>query len=91
LFAYDFCSGAVSNPGCIAIKCYDARFDVSIMVTVKVSVVWDVTLFSHMCMDVSEEPAASILWWKKKLCMISQECMVGEVRRHAKNGSVCMA
>jgi hypothetical protein len=67
LFIYDFCSGAVSNPGCIAIKCYDARFDVSILVTVKISVVWDVTLCSHMCMDVSEERAVSISWWKKKL------------------------
>ena len=51
----------------------------------KVSVVWDVTLCSHMCMDVSEEPAASISWWKKKLCMTSQE-LVGEIRRHAENG-----
>jgi hypothetical protein len=37
-------------------------------------------------MDVSEESAASISWWKKKLCMTSQEHVVGEIRRHAKNG-----
>jgi hypothetical protein len=37
-------------------------------------------------MDISEEPAASISWWKKKLCMTSQECAVGEIRRNAKNG-----
>jgi len=37
-------------------------------------------------MDVSEEPAASISWWKKKLCMTSQERVVGQIRRHAKNG-----
>lgn len=86
MFIYDFCSGAVSNLGCIAIKCYDAGFDVWILVTVKVSVVWDVTLCSHMCMDVSEERAASISWWKKRLCMTSQERVVGEIRRHAKNG-----
>jgi hypothetical protein len=36
-------------------------------------------------MDVSEEPAASISWWKKKLC-ISQERVVREIRRHSKNG-----
>lgn len=39
-----------------------------------------------MCMDVSEEPPASISWRKKKLCMTSQERVVGEIRRHAKNG-----
>jgi hypothetical protein len=37
-------------------------------------------------MDISEEPAASISRLKKKLCMTSQECAVGEIRRHAKNG-----
>ena len=74
------------TPGSIAITCYDARLDVSILVTLKVSVVWDVTLCSHMCMDVSEELAASMSWWKKMLCMTSQKCVVGEIRRHAKNG-----
>jgi hypothetical protein len=37
-------------------------------------------------MDVSEEPAASMSWWKKKLCMTSQELKGGEIRRHAENG-----